>query len=150
MFALRQRLAANAGFANYMEYAFRAKHRFDYSPADCARFHAAVEATAAPAVERLMAHRRESLGVATVRPWCSAQLESERPCAPSTTRPVSWEPAKRIFDALDPELGGHCEMAEAGLLDLESRPGKAPGGYCTKLPMARPAVHLHERGRRAG
>ena len=63
MFGIRQRIAANAGFANFMEYAFPAKHRFDYTPDDCARFHEAVEATVAPAVERLMAHRREALGV---------------------------------------------------------------------------------------
>lgn len=149
MFALRQRLAANAGFANYMEYAFRAKHRFDYSPADCARFHAAVEATAAPAVERLMAHRRESLGVATVRPWDTlVQLESERPVRPFHDTAGFVEPAKRIFDALDPELGGQFrEMAEAGLLDLESRPGKAPGGYCTKLPWrGRPFIFMNAVG----
>ena len=135
MFALRQRVATNAGFANHMDYCFKAKHRFDYSPDDCARFHAAVEATAAPAVERLMAHRREALGVDVLRPWDTlVQLESERPVRPFADRQGFVEPAKRIFDALDPELGAQFrEMATAGLLDLESRPGKAPGGYCTKL-----------------
>ncbi len=136
MFALRQRVAANAGFATYMEFAFRAKHRFDYTPDDCARFHDAVEATAAPAVERLMAHRQRVLGVDTLRPWDTlVQLESERPVRPFADRAGFVEPAQRIFDALDPELGGQFRlMASEGLLDLESRPGKAPGGYCTKLP----------------
>ena len=135
MYVLRQRVATNAGFANHMDYCFKAKHRFDYSPDDCARFHAAVEATAAPAVERLMAHRREALGVDVLRPWDTlVQLESERPVRPFADMQGFVEPAKRIFDALDPELGAHFrEMTTAGLLDLESRPGKAPGGYCTKL-----------------
>ncbi|HEX4935513.1 MAG TPA: M3 family metallopeptidase, partial [Gemmatimonadaceae bacterium] len=149
MFALRQRIARHAGFANYMEYAFRAKHRFDYTPDDCARFHAAVEATAAPAVERLMAHRRAALGVESVRPWDTlVQLESERPVRPFHDTAGFVEPAKRIFDALDPELGGQFrEMAEAGLLDLESRPGKAPGGYCTKLPWrGRPFIFMNAVG----
>ena len=135
MFALRQQVAKNAGFANHMDYCFRAKHRFDYTPDDCARFHSAVEATAAPAMERLMAHRRETLGVEALRPWdTSVQLESERPVRPFTDMVGFVQPAKRIFDALDRELGDQFrEMATAGLLDLESRPGKAPGGYCTKL-----------------
>ena len=135
MYVLRQRVATNAGFANHMDYCFKAKHRFDYSPDDCARFHDAVEATAAPAVERLMAHRREALGVDVLRPWDTlVQLESERPVRPFADMQGFVEPAKRIFDALDPELGAHFrEMTTAGLLDLESRPGKAPGGYCTKL-----------------
>ncbi|HEX5830773.1 MAG TPA: hypothetical protein VFY16_07340, partial [Gemmatimonadaceae bacterium] len=53
MFALRQRVAANAGFANFQEYVFQAKHRFDYGPDECRRFHDAVEATVVPAVERI-------------------------------------------------------------------------------------------------
>jgi oligoendopeptidase F len=149
MFALRQRVAANAGFANYMEYAFRAKHRFDYTPDDCARFHDAVEATAAPAMERLMAHRRQVLGVEMLRPWDTlVQLELERPVRPFVDRAGFVEPAQRIFDALDPELGSQFRlMANEGLLDLESRSGKAPGGYCTKLPWrGRPFIFMNAVG----
>ncbi|MEP7382042.1 MAG: M3 family oligoendopeptidase [Gemmatimonadota bacterium] len=149
MFALRQRVAANAGFPNHMEYAFRAKHRFDYTPDDCARFHAAVIATASPAVERLMHHRREALGVETLRPWDTlVQLESERPVRPFRDNAGFVEPAQRIFDALDPELGGQFRtMAREGLLDLESRPGKAPGGYCTKLPWrGKPFIFMNAVG----
>lgn len=149
MFALRQRIAANAGFASYMDYAFRAKHRFDYTPDDCARFHDAVEATVAPAVERMMAHRRHALGVDTLRPWdTQVQLESERPVRPFTDVAGFVTPAQRIFDALDPELGGQFRtMAQEGLLDLESRPGKAPGGYCTKLPWrGKPFIFMNAVG----
>ena len=149
MFALRQRIAANAGFANYMEYAFRAKHRFDYTPDDCARFHAAVEATVAPAVERMMAHRRQALGVEALRPWdTQVQLESERPVRPFHDTPGFVDPAMRIFDALDAELGAQFRiMAGEGLLDLESRPGKAPGGYCTKLPWrGKPFIFMNAVG----
>src|SRR5688572_16922926 len=40
---LRETIAVNAGFKNYLEYAFRAKRRFDYTPDDCRRFHTAIE-----------------------------------------------------------------------------------------------------------
>lgn len=149
MFALRQRVADNAGFANHMEYAFRAKHRFDYTPDDCARFHDAVESTVAPAVERMMAHRRQALGVDTLRPWdTQVQLESERPVRPFADAAGFVAPAQRIFDALDPELGGQFRiMVQEGLLDLESRPGKAPGGYCTKLPWrGKPFIFMNAVG----
>ena len=69
LFDLRQRTAANAGFGDFQAYAFRAKCRFDYTPDDCRRFHEAVEAVVAPAVERTMGRRRARLGVATLRPW---------------------------------------------------------------------------------
>ena len=135
MFALRQQVARNAGFPDYQAYAFRAKHRFDYTPADCAAFHRAVEATVSPAVERLMAYRRERLGLEQLRPWdTQVELSSLSAVRPFTNQAGLVEPARRIFDALDPELGAQFRrMADEGLLDLESRRGKAPGGYCTKL-----------------
>lgn len=135
MYALRQEVAQNAGFPDYQAFVFRAKHRFDYTPEDCASFHRAVEAVVVPAVERLMEHRREALRVESVRPWdTQVELEMTRPVRPFEDVAGFVEPAKRVFAALDPDLGAQFRrMAEEGLLDLDSRPGKAPGGYCTKL-----------------
>ncbi len=135
MYALRQQVARNAGFRDHMAWAFAAKHRFDYTPEDCARFHEAVAATVAPLVEKLMAHRAKVLGVSSVRPWDTlVQLESREPIRPFEDMDGLVTPAQRIFDRLDPALGARFrEMSDAGLLDLASRPGKAPGGYCTSL-----------------
>ena len=135
MYELRQRVARNAGFDNFMEYVFRAKYRFDYTPDDCASFHDAVEATVAPAVERLMDHRRARMQLKALRPWdTQLNLEVSRPIKPFQTLPEFVEPAQRVFDAIDAELGADFRrMTKEGLLDLESRKGKAPGGYCTKL-----------------
>jgi oligoendopeptidase F len=135
MFVARASIAGNAGFPDFMEYSFRAKHRFDYTPDDCARFHDAVEAAVAPAVQRLMEYRREALHVDVLRPWDTlVQLEAKDPVVPFRTVDELVTPATRIFDALDHELGSQFRiMANEGLLDLESRSGKAPGGYCTKL-----------------
>ena len=149
MYAARQQVARNAGFANYQEYVFRAKHRFDYTPEDCARFHRAVEETVVPAVERLHAHRRRRLGVDALRPWdLSVNVERAEPLVPFTEVSEFVERAKRIFDRVDPDLGADFRiMAAEGLLDLESRPGKAPGGYCTTLPSrGRPFVFMNAVG----
>lgn len=135
MYEKRQRVARNAGFGDFQSYVFRSKHRFDYTPADCASFHRAVERIVAPAVERLMAHRRDRLGLEAVRPWdTQVELAGARPLKPFADVAGLVDPARRVFHALDPELGAQFDrMAAEGLLDLESRPGKAPGGYCTKL-----------------
>ena len=135
MYEKRQRVARNAGFSDFQAYAFRSKHRFDYTPDDCAAFHRAVEATVAPAVERLMTHRRQRLGIDTVRPWdTQIELEGARPLKPFSDIAGLVEPARRVFTSLDPALGAQFDrMVNDGLLDLESRAGKAPGGYCTKL-----------------
>lgn len=136
MYEKRQRVARNAGFSDFQAYAFMAKHRFDYTPEDCAAFHRAVEQTVAPAVERVMEYRRSVLELDRVRPWdTQIELAGTRPLQPFTDVAGLIEPARRVFTSLDPELGAQFNrMADEGLLDLDSRPGKAPGGYCTKLP----------------
>lgn len=149
MYALRTRVATNAGFPDHQAYAFRAKYRFDYAPADCARFHRAVERTVVPAVERLHARRRDALGVATLRPWdLGVDAEGRPPLRPFSTTVEFVDAAERMFCALDPTLGERfAAMRRAGLLDLESRPGKAPGGYCTKLAFTRmPFVFMNAVG----
>ena len=149
MYALRQQVAHNAGFATFEDYVFKAKHRFDYTPEDCRRFHRAVEQTVAPAVERLLAYRRERLGVPTVRPWdIGVDPDNAPPLVPFGTTDEFVSGARRIFDRVDPGLGrDFAIMADEGLLDLESRPGKAPGGYCTKLSFRRrPFVFMNAVG----
>jgi oligoendopeptidase F len=145
----RQRLARNAGFSNYQEYAFRAKYRFDYSPDDTTRFHDAVEEAVVPAVQRLNTHRREALGLETLRPWdLAVNVGRDKPLVPFATAAEFVEVGKRIFAGVDGELGEQFRsMADEGLLDLESRPGKAPGGYCTTLPWrGKPFVFMNAVG----
>jgi oligoendopeptidase F len=149
MYALRTAVATEAGFADYQRYCFAAKHRFDYAPEDCARFHAAVEAVVTPAVARLMAYRRERLGVDTLRPWdLMVDVEATEPLRPFSDVGTFVSRARRIFGRVDPELGERFGiMADEQLLDLESRPGKAPGGYCTDLAFrGRPFIFMNAVG----
>jgi oligoendopeptidase F len=149
MVRVRDALAKEAGFANYRDYAFVAKYRFDYSPADCVRFHEAVEQAVLPAIRRLSDDRRRRLGVDTLRPW-DLQLRPTRATrlVPFRTTDQFLEGAQRIFDTLDRELGNEFrEMVDERLLDLESRPGKAPGGYCTRLPFrGKPFIFMNAVG----
>ncbi len=131
----RQRVARNAGFTSYRDYVFPAKARFDYTPADCEAFHEAVAETVVPLVRRLRAIRQERLGLPTLRPWDLAVSPwRTTPLRPWTDPEDFPRIASRIFDRIDPVLGAQFHrMREEGLLDLESRTGKAPGGYCDTL-----------------
>jgi oligoendopeptidase F len=149
MFVARTKIAGNAGFPNYQEYAFKSKHRFDYTPADCARFHDAVERTVVPAVARQLEYRRERLGLDRVRPWdLGVELERVDSLKPFEDVTTFVDRAKAIFRRVDPVLGDEFElMAKEGLLDLESRKGKAPGGYCTKLSFrGKPFIFMNAVG----
>lgn len=149
MYERRVQVARNAGFADYMQYCYTSKHRFDYTPDDVRRFHDAVEETVTPAMERLMAYRKQRLGVDVLRPWdTGVDLYRERPLQPFGAVEEFVTGARRIFASVDPELGQQFDvMADEGLLDLESRPGKAPGGYCTKLSWrGRPFIFMNAVG----
>jgi oligoendopeptidase F len=149
MVELRQTMAANAGFENYRDYVFRAKCRFDYTPADTERLHEAISEAVVPAVARAMAIRRERLGLAELRPW-DVGVDPWRTAAPVPYRDIDefQERTAAVFTTLDPELGGQFRtMMTEGLLDLDSRTGKAPGGYCDTLhAKGRPFVFMNAAG----
>jgi oligoendopeptidase F len=149
MLALRQEAARHAGFADFRDYAFPAKFRFDYHPADCLRFHDAVEDVVVPAVRRVLEERRARLGLDTLRPWdLGVNPYRATPIRPYQDPADLPRIAQRILARLDQGLGRQFQtMMAEGLLDLESRTGKAPGGYCDTLHASgRPFIFMNASG----
>ncbi len=155
MVELRDRAARNAGFPSFIEYAFQARERFDYTPEDCRAFWSAVENHVVPFMWRLDERRRSNLGVDALRPWDLHVDEHGRPPqAPFEDGRDLVKKSSRIFNALDARLGkmfdrmldgadldGPAPADGRGLvtpyLDLDSRKGKRPGGYMYNRPHAR-------------
>ncbi|HEX7919093.1 MAG TPA: M3 family oligoendopeptidase, partial [Gemmatimonadales bacterium] len=139
-YALRQQVAKNAGYADFEKYTFAAKQRFDYTPDDCRRWHDAVEEAVLPAIDRIHDARRKRLKLDRLRPWDLAVDLLGRPALrPFSTDEALIATTATVFNGVDPELGSEFQtMRREKLLDLGSRKGKAPGGYCETL---------HERGR---
>lgn len=131
MVALRQQIAQNAGCRDYRQYMWRRYERFDYSPEDCLKFHDSIEAAVLPAVQKLAAQRREKLGLERLRPWdLSVDPDGKPPLRPFETDKELIAGCGQIFARIHPELGRQFEeLDRRGLLDLDSRKGKAPGGY---------------------
>ncbi|MFM8320951.1 MAG: M3 family oligoendopeptidase [Chloroflexota bacterium] len=155
--ALRQQIAANAGLqgpggADYRAYTWVQLLRFDYTPDDCRRFHSAIEQVVVPAAQRLYERRRQRLGVATLRPWdLDVDPAGRPPLRPYRDLAHLQDGIQAIFNHIDPTLGRYfAAMRTEGLLDMENRKGKAPGGYCTEFFAAcRPfifmnAVNVHD------
>ncbi len=149
MYELRQRAARQADFKDFQGFAFAAKHRFDYTPGDCARFHDAVEAIVVPAYARALAARRERLRLEAVRPWdLGVNLYREQPIRPFETGAELAERLSLVFGRVEPGLARQWHtMIEERLLDLDSRKGKAPGGYCDTLHVrGRPFIFMNASG----
>jgi oligoendopeptidase F len=83
MLQLRGQVATNADFPSYREYRFAALHRFDYTPEDCIRYHAAVQQCVVPIWREIQLRRRETMGLDALRPWdTSVDPEGLEPLKP--------------------------------------------------------------------
>jgi oligoendopeptidase F len=151
---LRERIARNAGFNNYRDYAFRRLGRFDYTPEDCVRFNDAVAREVMPVMRELQASRRHQLGLdklhpGHLRPWdLAVDPQNRPPLKPFVEVGEMVSRTQKIFDRLDGELaGGFRQMQDLHLLDLDNRKGKAPGGYQSTLSESRlPFIFMNAVG----
>ncbi|MFZ9881107.1 MAG: M3 family oligoendopeptidase [Phycisphaerales bacterium] len=131
MLALRQQVARNAGFANFRDFQHRRFKRFDYTPDDCMRMHEAIEAHLVPIQRRLDTERTVELKVGRLRPWdLAVDVKGRKPLRPFEGAQQLVDGCSRMFHAMGGGLGEMFDTMRAGdCLDLESRAGKAPGGY---------------------
>lgn len=149
MLGLRRQVAANAGFDNYRDYAFREHGRFDYTPEDCFTFHRAIEEVVVPAALRVYEKKRARLGLETLRPWdAEVDASDAPPLRPYDGQDELVQGSLNIFQEVDPLLGRYlATMAEDNLLDLDTRAGKALGGYCSTLyARKRPFIFMNGAG----
>ena len=128
---LRHQVSKNAGFSNFRDYMFKYYGRFDYTKEDCFRFHDAIESEVVPILNEFSKERKEKLVLKALRPWDKmVDVEGREALKVFSDGKDLTEKSIECFRRLDPFLGQCLSiMKEMGHLDLESRKGKAPGGY---------------------
>jgi len=131
LISLRDRVARNADFENFRDYMFTAMGRFDYTPQDCFDFHESAQKEIVPILNQLAKERKEKLNLPQLRPWDKAvDATGKPPLVPFKDTKDLVDKTILCFNRLDPFLG-QCinTMRKINHLDLDSRVGKAPGGY---------------------
>ncbi|MFY7990607.1 MAG: M3 family oligoendopeptidase [Fluviicola sp.] len=128
---LRHQIALNADCSDYRAYKFKALGRFDYSIEDCLQFHDAVAEPIVPLVRQLQQKQAKELGKEKLRPWDSEVDPKGKPALkPFENGEQLIEGTIQMFQKLDPYFASCLTtMRKDGYLDLDSKPGKAPGGY---------------------
>jgi oligoendopeptidase F len=147
---LRHRIAEQAGFENYRDYAFKKLGRFDYAPRDSVGFQHAVESYFVPFLRSIDEEQRGKLDVKPLRPWdLIVDPEGRPPLRPYKGVDDLIRRTTRVFEEVDPLFSQQFRMMVGlDLLDLQNRPGKAPGAYSIDLPEARlPFIFLNAVGR---
>lgn len=128
---LRDEVAKNADFDNYRDYMFAAMGRFDYTTADCENFQDSVAKEIVPITSIFDAQRKQNLGLDELKPWdMSVDPTGKEPLRPFDTGKELLDKSIQCLNRVDPFFGDCLKtMDEMGHLDLESKEGKAPGGF---------------------
>jgi oligoendopeptidase F len=150
MVAKRHQVAQNAGFRNFRDYMFKAMGRFDYKPEDCFNFHESIALVVVPMLRKQYQQRMKSLGLIELRPWdLAVDPHNRTPLKPFETGKDLLEKTLHCLGETHPFFRSCLEaMRERGVLDLESRKGKAPGGY--NYPLAEsniPFIFMNASGK---
>ena len=135
LISLRQKIAKNADFDNYRDYMFAAMGRFDYTPKDCFNFHDAIAKEIVPIINSFEQKRKNKLGNESYKPWDTAvDVDGLPPLKPFDGGADLTDLSIECFNRLRPYFG-EClsTMKVMKHLDLESKNGKAPGGFMYPL-----------------
>ena len=135
LISLRQKIAQNSGFKNYRDYMFSALGRFDYTATDCYSFHDAIQQEIVPIVTSFEKERKEKLGLENYKIWdTGVDVDGKSPLKPFDGGDILTDKSIECFEKLRPYFG-EClsTMKEMKYLDLESKDGKAPGGFMYPL-----------------
>ena len=149
MIALRHQVAQNAGYENFRDYTFDSKRRFDYTPTDCEAFQTAIEQICVPLMREIDGERRDALGLKALRMWdMGHDVQGRNPLQPFTEVEEMVAGTSRMFHRLSSELGEFFDSLRDGTsLDLDSRKGKAPGGYQLQRDHSRkPFIFMNATG----
>ena len=155
LITIRHQMATNAGFESYTQYMFRAMHRFDYTIEDCLEFHDSVESVCMPILKKINQERCDGLGIGELSPWdvnekggSGPDIHGREPLRPFETVDEMVEKLSVMFHEISSDLGGKFDkLVEMDTLDLETRKGKAPGGYQYYLEKSRvPFIFMNAAG----
>ena len=152
---IRHQIALNAGFSCYTDYMFKAMHRFDYSVEDCLIFHDSIEKVCMPIINDINEKRRIAFGLEKLSPWdvneksgSGPDINGKSPLKPFDSVQEMVTKLSQLFHNMSKDLGNKFDkLVEMDTLDLETRKGKAPGGYQYYLEKSRvPFIFMNAAG----
>jgi M3 family oligoendopeptidase len=129
---LRHNMATKLGYEHYIQLAYKLRQRTDYGPDEIARWREEVRRHVVPAAQEIQRQRAQRLGLDSLKVWDEGIYDDQPNPAPQGDDAWMVGQARQMFDEMDGELGEFFRlMADQGYMDLESRVGKAGGGFCT-------------------
>lgn len=132
--ALRDHMGRALGYDGFTPLGYKLMSRADYGPDEVAVFRDALRDAVVPLVADLRRAQARRLGVEPLLFHDEPVFDVRGNPRPRGDARAIVAAARRMYDELHPDVGAFFAMMDdCGLLDLELRDGKAPGGFCTNF-----------------
>ena len=135
MVKVRSTIAKKLGYENFVQLGYDRFGRTDYSAKDVKTYRDQIYSDIVPLVTELTDRKAKRLGIENPKSYDLALSFLSGNPTPKGDRQWQVERAKKMYDEMSPETSEFFNfMLNHELLDLDSKPGKQGGGYCTYLP----------------
>ena len=122
------------GYDNYIPLGYDRLGRNCYGPQEVAAFREQIAGDMVPIVARVKKEQEKRLGVEKLKFYDDLLVFPDGNAAPQGTADDILAAGREMYRALSPETAEFVDFLYDGdLLDVLSKEGKAPGGYCTEF-----------------
>lgn len=131
---VRHRTAQKLGFKNFVELAYVRLRRSDYDADMVAAYRKQIQEHIVPLATELYERQRRRMGLDKLHYYDEEVRYKSGNATPKGDTPWIIENAAQMYAELSPQTQAFFDfMQEGNLMDLEAKPGKATGGYCTYI-----------------
>ena len=129
---VRHEMALKLGYENYVQLGYDRMGRLDYNKDDVKNYRDQIYESVVPVRQDLQARKAKRLGIKDPKTYdLSISFLSGNP-TPKGDRDWLVARAKKMYDEMSKETSEFFNfMLDHELMDLDSKPGKRSGGYCT-------------------
>ncbi len=145
---LRDEMGRTLGHENYIPLAYQRMQRTDYGPPEVENLRKQILQVMVPLARKIRDRQAKALGTKQLSISDANYFPHWKTGALKVSIPEETRTALKIYRKLSPRLADHFQkMLDWNLIDVEARPGKAPGAFCTGFSDFRvPFVFLNSVG----
>ncbi len=135
MIKVRTRMAKKLGYENFVQLAYDNLGRVDYTPSDVKKYREQIYIHLVPLAQELFAKQMKRIKIDNPLPYDYNLNFLSGNAKPIGTTSEKVNNAMKMYDELSDETSSFFRfLVENELMDLETKPNKQGGGYCTFIP----------------
>ncbi len=131
---VRDKMAKKLGFENYVKMGYLRMNRLDYSEEDVAKYRKAILENVTPLCNKIYNDQAKRLGKESLKAWdMSYEFKDGNPKPYGDSKELVAK-AQKMYREMSKETGEFFDMmVDMELFDLETKPNKDMGGFCTTI-----------------